>query len=75
MKHRLIPKQWTAFTHIRIDKRNRQKISRLFAVSNDWMLVNNQLDTMCKEVVVAYFIILYRNLPGETEGGGCPSRD
>jgi hypothetical protein len=86
MKHRLIPKQWNTFTHIKVDEKIRQSIPRLFAIctlfkdsdytaSNDWMPVKTELETMWKEAAVVYFKVLYRNLPVETEGCRCPSRD
>jgi hypothetical protein len=32
------------------------------------MLANNELERICKEVVVSYFKVIFRYLPGETEG-------
>lgn len=36
-------------------------------VSNDWMMVNNELEKICTAVLMAYFKVLYWHLPGQTE--------
>jgi hypothetical protein len=38
-----------------------------YAVLNDWMTVNNELEMMWKEAVVAQFEVLHWQLPGQTQ--------
>jgi hypothetical protein len=37
-------------------------------VSNEWMMVNNESEWMCKQTVMAYFKVLSWHLPGRTKG-------
>jgi hypothetical protein len=43
------------------------KISE-YTQSSGRMLANDELERIWKEVVVTYFKVIFRHLPGETEG-------
>jgi hypothetical protein len=35
---------------------------------NEWLLVNDEMEWMWKEAIVAYFMIQFQHLAGDTEG-------
>jgi hypothetical protein len=42
-------------------------VTQDYVASNDWMMVNNELERISEEAVVISFKVLSRHLPGSTE--------